>query len=85
VGLPIIALSRLVLKAGAPPAPSAARAAQSPSPAAAPAAQQASATVKSVEGTVETRPAIGQPWVPVKVGDTLALPPVTTPGPGESR
>jgi len=59
----------------APPAPAAA----SPAPAAAkpaaearPAADPLVAVVKIVEGTVETRPAVGQPWVPVKVGDTLA-------------
>ena len=28
--------------------------------------------VKTVVGTVETRPAVGQPWVPVKAGMTLA-------------
>ncbi len=44
-----------------------------PAPAAAPAAAgKAAATVKSVDGTVETRPAAGQPWVPVKVGDRLS-------------
>ncbi|MCX5676320.1 MAG: hypothetical protein NTX87_15065 [Planctomycetota bacterium] len=59
----------------APPAPAAA----SPAPAAAkpaaearPAADKLVAVVKIVEGTVETRPALGQPWVPVKAGDSLA-------------
>ncbi len=28
--------------------------------------------VKSVVGTVEVRPAVGQPWIPIKVGMTLA-------------
>jgi len=51
----------------------AAAAAAPPAPAAAPAAAgKAAATVKSVDGTVETRPAAGQPWVPVKVGDRLS-------------
>lgn len=61
--LAMLASSAFAGQPAAAPAPAA--------PAAAPAAQQASATVKSVEGTVETRPAIGQPWVPVKVGAQL--------------
>jgi len=41
-------------------------------PAAAPAPEKFPATAKIVEGTVETRPAVGQPWVPVQVGHQLA-------------
>ena len=37
----------------------------------APAAEKLIAEVKVVEGTVESRPAVGQPWVAVKVGDQL--------------
>ncbi len=45
-----------------------------PAPAAQPAqpAQPVTATVKTVEGTVESRAAAGQPWTPVKVGQALA-------------
>jgi len=58
----------------ASPAPAAAQPAAETKPAAEtqPAADKLIAVVKIVEGTVETRPAVGQPWVPVKVGDTLA-------------
>jgi hypothetical protein len=61
--------------APAPAAPAAAVPA-APAPAApapaAPAAQKIPAVVKSVEGTVESRPAIGQPWTAVKDGMQLA-------------
>jgi hypothetical protein len=55
--------------ASAAPAP-AAPAAAAPAPAA-PAAAKVTALVKIVDGTVETRPAVGQPWVPVKAGTAL--------------
>jgi len=42
-----------------------------PAPAAQP-AQPVTATVKTVEGTVESRAAGGQPWTPVNVGQALA-------------
>ncbi|MBM4019749.1 MAG: FecR domain-containing protein [Planctomycetes bacterium] len=64
--------------ATAAPAPAPAKPAAETKPAAgAPAAEAKTpekliAVVKSVEGTVETRPAVGQPWVPVKPGDQLA-------------
>jgi len=52
--------------AAAPPAPA-------PAPAApAAAAAKVTALVKTIEGTVETRPALGQPWAPVQVGMQLA-------------
>jgi hypothetical protein len=59
---------------GADPAPATAPAPAAASPAAEakPAGEPLVAIVKIIEGTVETRPAVGQPWVPVKVGDTLA-------------
>ena len=59
--------------AATPAAPAAAtQPAKAPEkPAEAPAAEQLIAVVKLVEGTVESRPAVGQPWVPVKVGDKL--------------
>jgi len=57
----------------------AASAVRAEAPPAAPAAEPAAAapekvpvTAKIVEGTVETRPAVGQPWVPVQVGQQLA-------------
>jgi len=53
------------VRAEAPPA------APAPEPAA-PAPEKVPATVKVVEGTVETRPAVGQPWVPVQIGQQLA-------------
>jgi hypothetical protein len=57
------------VRAEAPPAdPAPAPAA----PAAAPAPEKFPAIAKIVEGTVETRPAVGQPWVPVQVGHQLA-------------
>jgi len=37
-----------------------------------PAGDQGMAVVKKFEGTVESRPAVGQPWAPVKVGQQLA-------------
>jgi len=40
-------------------------------PAEAPAAEKLVAVVKAIEGTVESRPAVGQPWTAVKVGDQL--------------
>jgi hypothetical protein len=52
----------------AAPKPEAKPAADAPKPA----AERCAAVVKIVEGTVETRPAVGQPWTPVKVGDSLA-------------
>lgn len=52
----------------AAPAPAPAPAA----PAAAPAAPKITAVVKTLEGAVETRPAVGQPWTPVKAGMQLA-------------
>jgi len=58
--------------ANAAPAPAAPAAAAPAAPApAAPAAAKVSALVKIVDGTVETRPAVGQPWVPVKAGAAL--------------
>jgi len=41
-------------------------------PAEPPAGELIPAIVKVVEGTVETRPAVGQPWTAVAVGQTLA-------------
>jgi hypothetical protein len=38
----------------------------------APAGEKLVAVVKLVEGTVESRPAVGQPWAPVKAGDQLS-------------
>ena len=55
------------LPAAPAPAPAAPAA-----PAAAPAPEKFPAIAKIVEGTVETRPAVGQPWVPVQVGHQLA-------------
>jgi hypothetical protein len=52
-----------------PPAPAPAAAAPAPP---APAAQNVTALVRAAEGTVETRPAVGQPWTPVKAGTSLA-------------
>ena len=52
--------------AAAPPAPA-------PAPAApAAAAAKVTALVKTIEGTVETRPGVGQPWTPVQAGMQLA-------------
>jgi len=53
------------VRAEAPPAAPAAEPA-------APAPEKVPVTAKIVEGTVETRPAVGQPWVPVQVGHQLA-------------
>ena len=53
--------------ASAAPAPAAPAAAP-----AAPAAAKVTALVKIVDGSVETRPALGQPWAPVQVGMQLA-------------
>jgi len=52
----------------ASPAPAAA---PPPDAAAAPEASPLIARVTAVEGTVEARPAVGQPWQPVAVGTTL--------------
>lgn len=41
-------------------------------PVAPPAGEKIAATVKTVEGTVETRPSVGDPWVAVKPGQQLA-------------
>ena len=51
--------------AAAPPAPA-------PAPAAPAAAAKVTALVKTIEGTVETRPGVGQPWTPVQAGMQLA-------------
>ena len=56
--------------APAPAAP-AAPASAAPQPAA-PAVQKVVAVAKGVEGTVEARPAVGQPWAAVKEGTSLA-------------
>ena len=57
----------------APPAPASPAATATPAPAAAQApAPKVGATVKTVTGTVETRPSVDQPWAPVKVGQPLA-------------
>lgn len=63
----ILAVSTLA--AAAAPAPDA-----DPTPAAAPApkAEALVARVTAVHGTVEARPAVGQPWKPVAVGQALA-------------
>jgi len=57
----------------APPAEPASASAAAAEPAAeTPAAEKIPATVKEVEGTVETRAAVGEPWTPVEAGQTLA-------------
>ena len=64
----------------AAPAPAAQPEAAAPDPAAQPEAEKPggarpdalTAVAKEVTGTVETRPAVGKPWVPVKVGMKLA-------------
>jgi len=57
----------------APPAATPAPAATAkPAAEAQAAAEKLIAVVKVLQGTVETRPAVGQPWVAVKVGDSLA-------------
>jgi hypothetical protein len=55
--------------ATAPAAPATSPAATQP--AEAPAAEKLIAVVKTIEGTVESRTAVGQPWTAVKVGDQL--------------
>ncbi|MGB2755841.1 MAG: hypothetical protein WBD75_06690 [Phycisphaerae bacterium] len=59
-------------RAEAPVAEPAPAPADPAAPAAAPAPEKVPVTAKIVEGTVETRPAVGQPWVPVQVGHQLA-------------
>jgi hypothetical protein len=54
-----------------PPAPASQPAAPAVAPQPASAAEKLVATVKSVEGTVEVRPAVGQPWTAIKVGQEL--------------
>lgn len=62
-----VSLSARVLggDAAAPPAPAAGQDQEPPG-------EKIPATVKTVEGTVETRPSVGQPWVAVQVGQQLA-------------
>jgi hypothetical protein len=58
--------------APAAPAPAAPAAEAKPADAAKPAGDALAAVVQVVEGTVETRTAVGQPWTPVKTGMKLA-------------
>jgi hypothetical protein len=60
------------VRAEAPVAEPAPAPAAPAAPAAAAAPEKVPVTAKIVEGTVETRPAVGQPWVPVQVGQQLA-------------
>jgi len=64
-------VAAIAVRAEAPPA-APAPAPEAAAPGAQPAAQNVPITVKVVEGTVETRPAVGQPWVAVQVGQQLA-------------
>ena len=60
-----LAAQTLAGEAAAPPAPAAGQDQAAPG-------EKVAATVKTVEGTVETRPSVGQPWAAVQVGQQLA-------------